>query len=75
MLLVIIEVAGKHANNSGVYSVLEVTVLRRSGSYARPAQPAHRHSAKDWMKEFSRGCVSAGQAMDWMIDGLTLGKP
>jgi hypothetical protein len=40
-------VAGKHANNSGVYSVPEVTVLSGSGSYARPA---HRHSAKDWMK-------------------------
>jgi hypothetical protein len=47
MLLVIIEVAGKHANNSGVYSLPEVTVLSGSGSYARPA---HRHSAKDWMK-------------------------
>jgi hypothetical protein len=56
VLLVIIEVAGKHANNSGVYSVPEGRVLRYSGSYASPAHP---HSAKDWMKGTGQGSVSA----------------
>jgi hypothetical protein len=34
VLLVIIEAAGKYANNSAVYSVLEVPVLRLGGFYA-----------------------------------------